>query len=91
MTKTEVSTLIAEELKRALGRNGTGEYLQLRESREARERQEARDREHRKEAKRERKEAKRDLKESTRVFRSLGMTKDEARAAAQGRPESFRG
>lgn len=93
MTKAEVESLIQEELKRSLGRHA--HLLNLRESDSQRQARESAEKQREKDERRERKADKRDLKESARVFRELGMSKDEARAAAEGRgrgtPFMFRG
>ena len=88
MTKVEVETMIHEELKRSLGKHGI--QINLRESDSQRQAREAAEDQREKQAKRERKAQKR-LQESGRAaFMALGMSKREAKLAAQGRPQ-FRG
>ncbi len=88
MTKSEVETLIQEELRRAMGKH-VG-LLNLRETDSMRQAREAAEERQLKEAKRQRKAEKRLNESSREVYRSLGMSKREAKFAAQGRPE-FRG
>jgi hypothetical protein len=83
MTKAEVETLIQEELRRAMGSHAG--LLNLRESDSQRVAREAAEDRREKQLRRERKAERRELKESTQVFRDLGMPKQGAKHAAEGR------
>ena len=81
-----IRSAIVEAIKETLSKidsreSGSGGAINLRESAEQRDKRE----------RRERKESKR-LKESGReAFMNMGLSKREAKAAAAGRPEYYRG